>query len=929
MLRLLTALPFLLSALGSATAQPATDSTASDTTVQARSDSARTSASTTWTIEDVLKQESISEVAIAPDGRRVLWTKRVPDFEKDRTASDLYLTFADDPSGEPETIQLTRTGDNGSPQWSPGGQTIAFFSSRKNPEAEDGENGGDEKQQIWLMDARGGEPRALTSLENPPERFRWLDSTRILFSAREAPTKDEQARKEAKDDATAIEDTARFYPVRLFTADVTSKEVKRVTTNTHRIGEFEPDPSGRYVVYSLETSPITADARNQGRQYLLDLQTDSLTEIFRGRYFDPGGFMWARDGSGFYASDEHASDPENEGAGISELFYFDLAERRHEKVLLDWPNGIGYGGYAVTDDGIHVQLADGPRMQGRFYRKEAGGWTSADVRDYRFAHSTSLTLGPDGTTLAFSYSRPDSIPRYYLARYEGGAIRGAREWTKLNAYLNELPMPKAEVVEWAGYGDETVNGILYYPLDYEPGRRYPLVVAIHGGPSGVDLDAWRLGWTIYPGLWAQRGAFLFRPNYHGSGHHGLEFVESIKGRYYELEVPDIVRGVQHLVDEGLVDPDSLGVMGWSNGAILTIALAVEHPDLFKVAAPGAGDVNWISDYGNCAFGVRFDDSYFGGAPWQNVDHYIEKSPIFRMERVVTPTLIQFGEKDRAVPTEQGWQHYRALQQIGKAPVRYVVYPGEGHGLSRLSHQKRKIEEDLAWFDTYLFGRTSMQERIAERILPETAPLAMLGKRKAIAEVEGRYGTEVNGVLAPEVVTLGDTLEVGRFEVTRAQLRAFRPSYEVAPGTEDYPASGLTFEDAQAYVQWLSDTTGTAYRLPTKAELEALRSLAGTSENNLAYWAGYTPTPDERAVLEAQPADVRPDELLMEAGSRPAQRSEDVPLVFDVDGNVAEWATDDGEGVAMNASAVTVRDAKAAEETTPPPFIGLRVVRGGR
>ena len=914
--RLLFTLLLGLFGFGSAAAQSA------DSTTRPTSDSDE------WTVEHVLKQESIGDVVIAPDGRRVLWTKRTPDLEKDRTTSDLHLTFADT-TGAPETIRLTRTGDNRDPQWSPDGQTIAFVSSRKNPEAQEGENGGDEKSQIWLMDVRGGEPHALTSLENSPQRFRWLDSTRILFTAREAPTADEQARKEAKDDATAIEDTARFYPVRLFAADVQSKEVKRVTTNGHQIGEFAPDPSGRYVVYTLDTSPIDSDARNQGLQYLLDLEADSTAEIFAGDYFDPGGFVWALDGSGFYASDERSSDPENEGAGVSELYYYSLADRQYEKVPLGWPNGIGYGGYAVTTDGIHVQLADGPRMKGRFYRKK-GGWPWTSVRDARFKHSTSLTLGPDGKTLVFSHSRPDSIPRYLIANYEAGDVRNERELTKLNQYLKELPMPKAEVIEWAGYNDETVNGILYYPLDYEPGRRYPLVVAIHGGPSGADLDAWRLGWTIYPGLWAQRGAFLFRPNYHGSGHHGLEFVESIKGRYYELEVPDIVKGVEHLVDEGLVDPDSMGVMGWSNGAILTIALAIEHPEMFKVASPGAGDVNWISDYGNCAFGVRFDDSYFGGAPWEETEHYIEKSPIFRMDQVLTPTLIQFGENDTSVPTEQGWQHYRALQQIGKAPVRYVLYPGEGHGLSRPSHQKRKIEEDLAWFDTYLFGRTSMPERIAERALPETAPLAMLAKRKAIARTDGHYGTDVRGVLAPETVTLGDTLDVGRFEVTRAQFQAFRPSYDVRPGTEDYPASGLSFEDAQAYVQWLSDTTGTAYRLPTQAELKALRSLAGTSENNLAYWAGYTPTPDERAMLEAGLQKATPDDLLMEVGRRPAKRTEDdaTPLVFDVDGNVAEWATgEDGSGVATNASAVTVRDAKATEEAAPPsPYIGLRVVR---
>jgi dienelactone hydrolase len=457
-----------------------------------------------------------------------------------------------------------------------------------------------------------------------------------------------------------------------------------------------------------------------------------------------------------------------------------------------------------------------------------------------------------------------------------------------------------------------------------------MVTVIHGGPSGADLDAWSLGWTVYPPLLAQRGAFVFRPNYHGSGHHGLEFVESIKGRYYELEIPDIVSGIDTLANRGLVDKDSLGVMGWSNGAILTTQLTVEHPDLFRVAAPGAGDVNWTSDYGNCAFGVRFDNSYFKGAPWEYTDHYIEKSPLFELDTVRTPTLIHHGTEDRAVPYEQGWEYYRALQQVGKAPVRFLSYPGEPHGLGELSHQRRKVEEDLAWIDTYLFGETSMDERVADRLLADDAPLSLLESAAPPARTDGHYGVEVGGTLAPETVTLGDTLTVGRFEVTRAQFRAFDPDYAVPPGTADYPAHGVSAERAQAYVAWLSEQTGRSYRLPTAAELEALKEArAGSAENTPAHWAGFAPTPDEyrrlRARLTRQPTDA----LLMPVGSRPPGHGEGGrgPLVYDVDGNVAEWArTDDGLRP-QNASALTRNDPKAeTAPDVPARVVGLRVVR---
>ena len=878
-----------------------------------------------WSVQDVLKQESLSQVDIAPDGSRVLWVKSTPDFEKDRDQSDLYLTYRTDPHGGegPATIQLTRTGNNRAPRWSPDGQHVAFLSSRE----ADGASG----TQIWMLDPRGGAPYRLTSLANGVDDFRWLRDGTLLLSAEEDDSRYETALKAAKDDVNVIEDTTLYEPTRLFAVDVASKKVTRVSQNEVPITEFAPSPSGQHVVYSVDPSPVDADARQQPLQYLLNLETGARTEIFAEPYFDPSGVQWTPDGAGFYASDEYASDPEHEGAGIQKLYHFNLADRSYEEVPLDWANGIGYGGYQVTPGGIHVQLADGPHLKPRFYRKTAGGWDAQDVSDPRLRHSTSVAIGPGGETIVFATSRPDTPPSYHIGTYRRGTITGTEILTSLNGYLDDLPMPRAEVVEWTGANGETVNGILYYPLNYEEGRQRPLVTVIHGGPSGVDLDAWRLGWTVYPPLLAQRGAFVFRPNYHGSGHHGLDFVESIKGKYYELEIPDIVRGIDYLADErGLVDKDSLGVMGWSNGAILAIQLTVEHPELFQVAAPGAGDVNWISDYGNCAFGPRFDNSYFKGPPWEYLDHYIEKSPLFKMEQVVTPTLIHFGTEDRAVPAEQGWQHYRALQQIGKAPVRYLRYPGQPHGLGRLSHQTRKVEEDLKWLDTYLFGTTSMEDRVANRLVADDAPLALLDREPQPARTDGRLGVSQNGTLVPETVSLGDTLTVGRFEVTRAQFHAFDGSYAVPPGTAHHPANGLTAEQAQAYVDWLSAQTGQDYRLPTEAELEALKGArSGAAENTPAYWAGYTPTPDEYDRLRERLSAHGADALLMRVGSRPPGHGSDGagPLVYDVGGNVAEWATTEDGLRAMNGSALTMQDAKAASAPdVPAAFTGLRVVR---
>ena len=879
-----------------------------------------------WTIDHVLRQRSLTGVDIGPDGARVLWVKETPDPEADETQRDLYLTYRDDPhgGGSTATIRLTRTGNNRAPRWSPNGHQIAFLSSR---DPEEGESSG---TQIWRLDPRGGAPDPVTSVEHGVQGARWLDDDRILFTAREKSTRYEGHLEETEDDARVVEDTTLYRPVRLFVVDVETEEVTRLTENEGQIEAFVPSPDGRYVVYSRSDSPIDADARNQPHQYLLDLQAETTTEIFDEQYFDPSNYQWTAGGRGFYTTDTYSSDPEHEGAGINKLYYYAMADRSYREVPLRYEDhGVGYGGYSVVDGGVHVQLADGPTLKPRFYRKTDDGWAIEEVADERLQHATSLTVGPDGETIVFSHSRADELPAYRVGTYRDGQIESDETLTTLNPQLEDLPIPRAEVVRWTGAQGDPVNGILYYPLDYDPDRRYPMVTVIHGGPSGADLDAWSLGWTVYPPLLAQRGAFVFRPNYHGSGHHGLEFVESIKGRYYELEIPDIVGGIDSLANAGLVDRDSLGVMGWSNGAILTTQLTIEHPELFQVAAPGAGDVNWTSDYGNCAFGVRFDNSYFKGAPWEYTEHYIEKSPLFELDTVRTPTLIHHGTEDRAVPYEQGWEYYRALQQVGKAPVRFLSYPGEPHGLGELSHQRRKVEEDLAWLDTYLFGATSMEERVEERLLADDAPLALLETADGPSRTDGHYGSEVNGTLAPETVTLGDTLTVGRFEVTRAQFRAFDPDYAVPPGTADHPANDISPGQARAYVEWLSEQTARSYHLPTAAELEALREArAGAAENTPAHWAGFTPTPDEyrrlRARLEQQPTDA----LLMPVGDRPPGHGEggSGPLVYDVDGNVAEWArTDDGLR-AVNGSVLTLTNPKAeAAPDVPARVTGLRVV----
>ena len=454
------------------------------------------------------------------------------------------------------------------------------------------------------------------------------------------------------------------------------------------------------------------------------------------------------------------------------------------------------------------------------------------------------------------------------------------------------------------------------------------MLSIHGGPAGVTRDLWRERWSTYPQIIAQRGAFVLKPNYHGSSNHGQKFVESIKHNYYTPELEDITKGIAELNRRGLIDMDQLGTMGWSNGAILTTMLTVRYPDMFKVACPGAGDVNWTSDYGTCAFGVSFDQSYFGGAPWDDVDGktyneaYIKYSPLFEMEKVKTPTIIFHGSNDRSVPRDQGWEYYRALQQAGNVPVRFLWFPGQPHGLKKITHQKRKMEEELKWIDTYLF-KTHQPKNEAFK---KDSPLAKLIERDTFANVNGLVGTTFNHRIIPEVVAIKkDSLFLGRFEVTNGQFKQFMKKFSYPSGQDNYPAI-VTPQQANNYIKWLNKLTKKHYRLPNRKEARDWHKKAlsvAAKENTLRYWAGYDLTINDVPAFKEKLNGLKASLYLSAGQFAPVKIGS--ASIFDLGGNAAEF-TYKGRIYGFSAyDYVDKKDAAKANRKTDKKN-GFRVVR---
>lgn len=871
-----------------------------------------------WTSDDIIMAEKMDGFQVSPDGRNVVWVKSTADKEKNARVSNLVLSSL----VEKREVELTRgTETVSNPKWSPDSRLIAFLSARPAPGAKPAPPDESPKPQIWLINPFGGEPWALTELARGVANFEWADPDTIIFRAQEDFTLYENGLKEKKDTSIVVEDEANAPPVRLFRLAVKTKKITRLTHNLDRIGFFALSPDGvRAVTIHERSLRFVYDQKIKPVVFLYDLNTGEGKQLFDDPKYNVGYVQWARNGSGFYAVSGYGSHPQYNWANIDLLYFYDFSANAPVQVDLAWENGLA-GGFAVTDDGFIAQLAAGARHKLARFTREGNTWRRAWIEGDHAANIFGVHVAKDNLALAYIYSTASTPYQIYGAKLEGSRILSPVCLTDLNAGYRKKPVSRSEVVRWKGARDEEVEGLLYYPHHYEPGKKYPLVVMIHGGPAAADFDDWSDSVAYPHQLVAQRGAFLFKPNYHGSSNYGLKWVESIGGgNYYDLEVPDIEKGVDSLIARGLVDSEKLGVMGWSNGAILSIALTVETTR-YKAAAAGAGDVEWVSDWGNCLFGASFDNYYFGKTPFEDPQLYMKKSPFFRMDRVRTPTIIFFGTEDRQVPTQQGWLHYRALQQLGNTDVRFILFPGEDHGLDKLAHQRRKIEEEMAWLDRYLF--MSLKEE--DPSLKADSPLAMALKLRSALADGSRLGVMVKDHIVPGVVR-HEGLEVGQFEVTRAQYAEFDKSYRVEAGKENYPANNITFGQAAAYCEWLSRLTGQNYRLATEAEADQLYASPAGPENTLDYWAGYSLNPEDALRLQKRIAELgRSAPLLKEVGAFKGTGSDET--VFDLGGNVAEWVVaKDGTGRAAGGSADTPADAKLRNRNPAPEYTGLRVVR---
>jgi dipeptidyl aminopeptidase/acylaminoacyl peptidase len=302
-------------------------------------------------------------------------------------------------------------------------------------------------------------------------------------------------------------------------------------------------------------------------------------------------------------------------------------------------------------------------------------------------------------------------------------------WTRLvdaNPQVGQLALGEEVEINWTSTDGKTVGGILVKPVGYREGQRYPLIVAIHGGPAGADILRFNGGYGAQ--VYAGAGYAVLKPNYRGSINYGNAHRTDIVGDYFTLGYDDIMTGVDYLIDEGVADPERMGALGWSAGGhwsnwILT------HTDRFKAISSGAGTMNWISMYAQSD--VQRNRQFYIGDEflYEDFDPYWDQSPLKYISNAKTPTMVHVVKDDPRVPSPQSLELHMALKKLG-VPTELFMYPGDTHGIPDSRNRLVKSVSEMAWMDYYVrgignkFEWEQVLETLEEEEEEETPPRAI-------------------------------------------------------------------------------------------------------------------------------------------------------------------------------------------------------------
>ncbi len=652
------------------------------------------------TPDDYASVNTITEIAVSPDGKQVAYCLATWDKKADDRKTELWVVDTDG-KGKPKRLTTDR-GNDRHPKWAADGKSIYVLANRK----KEGEKKPpfDGKTQVWKVALAGGDPVAITNAGGGVTGFDYAPKADTILYTADATATDEDdfAALRKKFDKPEYGSGKRTVS-ELFAVTEGGKDTKKLIAEKRYIREFAVTQDGKRIamISAFDDSVVKSEGESRvdvwqsepGASATGGKVTTPPTDVYRAKAASPHAWLeslaWNPDGTRFAFCAIFDGYP-------AEIIIGELKEGEWTTLRVARTGGIHLRGY-----GSPVKWG---RTGALFGLAESEGNVGLFASDRPFDYSLSLAV-PGSVHYLFDVLLGQATGIYVNGTGDAFPEIATEKGplTDLNPHTKTWKFPSVKHVTWKAPDGAEVGGPLELPFGWKKGDKpLPLVVAIHGGPTTASYNDLRFDPHNGRLYFAAKGYAVLCPNYRGSTGYGSKFVTDLIGKENDIEVKDILAGIQHLIKEGIADPDRIAVMGWSNGGYLTNCLITlkDSPVKIRAASSGGSIVDTVAEWGfndEPAYPLVFKK----GLPWETPEIYRKTSPTYGLGNVKTPTLIHVGGDDPRCPAGHSRMLHRALKEYVKVPTELVVYPGEPHGLTKLSNRTAKMEWDLAWFEKYM------------------------------------------------------------------------------------------------------------------------------------------------------------------------------------------------------------------------------------